>query len=297
MNLGHLRSFYITVKCNSISKAAKSLHLTQPGLSMQLQSLENEIGVSLLKRSPRGVELTNEGKMVFEYASTMLSLEDNIQRDLKRFQERKPSLLVGSCKSIGEYALPCSIYTFKQIHENIDISLNLDNSATIIKKLLDHDINIGIIQECSAPDNIVMKPILSDNLILVGGYNEPINSINIDGLYNLPIILREEGSSTRGILESSLKKLNIDINDLNIRYSLNSQEAIKSSIISGRGFSFLPEISVRREIRDFSIKKINIPELTVDFNYYVAFRKDYTLSAHEQLFVDFLCSKKRCFCY
>ena len=71
MNITYLRSFYTTVKFNSISKAAKELHLTQPGLSMQLQSLENEIGSKLLNRSNKGVELTDEGAVVSEYAGNM----------------------------------------------------------------------------------------------------------------------------------------------------------------------------------------------------------------------------------
>ena len=79
MNITYLRSFYTTVKFNSISKAAKDMHLTQPGLSMQLQSLENEIGTKLLNRSNKGVELTEEGKVVYEYAGTMISLADNLE--------------------------------------------------------------------------------------------------------------------------------------------------------------------------------------------------------------------------
>lgn len=75
MDLNYLKSFYMTVKCNSISRAAKKLHLTQPGLSIQIQNLENEVGATLLERSNKGVELTEEGQIVFEHANTMLSLE------------------------------------------------------------------------------------------------------------------------------------------------------------------------------------------------------------------------------
>ena len=86
MNLSYLRSFYTTVKFNSISKAAKELHLTQPGLSMQLQALENEIGVQLLNRSNKGVQLTPEGSLVYEFSETMLSLEDNLQKKLLKLK-------------------------------------------------------------------------------------------------------------------------------------------------------------------------------------------------------------------
>lgn len=297
MNLDHLRSFYSTAKYKSISKAAKELHLTQPGLSMQIQSIENEIGVSLLKRSYKGVELTEEGQLVFECAKKMLSLEDNLLANLTNLQKRHQPLLIGSCKSIGEYALPCSIYTFKEIHSNIDISLDLDNSANIIKKLESGDINIGIIQESSTSDDIVTIPILLDKLVLVGGYNQTINNINTDELKNIQLILRETGSATRNLLEKHLKSKNIDINSLNIIYSLNSQEAIKNSISSQKCFSFLPEVSIRQEIRNLSLKKIPVKDLDIEFEYFIAHRKSYKLSKYEQLFIDFMSSKRRCFCY
>lgn len=297
MNLDHLRSFYATAKYKSISKAAKELHLTQPGLSMQIQSIENEMGVSLLKRSYKGVELTEEGKLVFECAEQMLSLEDNLHANLTNLQRKNHPLLIGSCKSIGEYALPCSIYTFKEIHNNIEISLDLDNSSNIIKKLESGEINIGIIQESSANDDIITIPILVDKLVLVGGYNQPINSINIDDLKNIQLILRETGSATRNILENNLKSKKLDINDFNIIYSLNSQEAIKNSISSQKCFSFLPEVSIRQEIRNLSLKQIPVTGLDIEFKYYIAYRKNYRLSKYEQLFIDFMSSKKRCFCY
>lgn len=88
MNFEYLQSFYITVKCNSISKAAEALHLTQPGLSMQLKNLEKEIGADLLIRSNKGVRPTEEGKIIYNYADTILSMKDNIERDIKKYKKK-----------------------------------------------------------------------------------------------------------------------------------------------------------------------------------------------------------------
>ncbi|WP_051403490.1 LysR family transcriptional regulator [Schnuerera ultunensis] len=121
MNLDYLKSFYVTVKCNSISKAAKQLHLTQPGLSMQIQNLEDEVGAKLLIRSNKGVELTEEGKIVFEHATTMLSIQKNIKRSIKDLEKSKKTLSIVACKSLGEYVLPCSLYTFKEIYTDVGV--------------------------------------------------------------------------------------------------------------------------------------------------------------------------------
>ncbi|MCY6369267.1 LysR family transcriptional regulator [Clostridium ganghwense] len=296
MNLEYLESFYITVKCNSISKAAKSLHLTQPGLSMQLRNLEKELGASLLKRSNKGVELTEEGKVVFDYADTLLSIQGNIQRDLKNLQQERPQLMIGSCKSVGEYALPCSIYTFKQLHEEVDIHMKVNSSAEVIENLLNHTINIGIIQHDPKVDDIVTQTIVSDELLLVGNCFDAPKQISMEELKEIPLILRERNSGTRYLVEKAFQEKGIELEDLNVIYDLNSPEAIKSSIVAGKGFSFLPKLIIQQELKKHSIEPVTIDDLTIPFEYYVASRKKYKFTDYEQMFVDFIISSKRGFC-
>lgn len=297
MNLDYLRSFYITVKCNSISQAAKKLHLTQPGLSMQIQNLEDEVGATLLIRSNKGVELTPEGQIVFEHASTMLSLEKNIKKSIKDLARMERNLSVVSCKSLGEYVLPCSIYTFKEIYTHVNVKLEVYNSSTVIQKLLSHDTNIGIITGITNIDNISLIPILADKLILVGGPDTEFDTITLQDLMKLPLILREEDSTSRLLLKDLLAKHSIDIMDLNILLSSNSPESIKSSVSFGRGFAFLPEIAVKPDLRRGDLKKISIKDFDSSFNYHLAYRSNYEFTSCEETFKKFITSSKRCFCY
>ncbi|AYD39548.1 LysR family transcriptional regulator [Clostridium fermenticellae] len=296
MNLEYLQSFYITVKCNSISKAASKLHLTQPGLSIQLKNLEKEFDTSLLIRSNKGVELTEEGKVVFNYADTILSMKNNVERDLKSLQQNRPKLLIGSCKSIGEYALPCALFIFKKLHKELDISMEVANSPEVIKKLCDHSINIGIIQDNPKKNGIDTKYLASDELILVGNSNNTTEYITIEELKNLPLILREENSNARYLVKNAFQEKGILLEDLNVIYSLNSPEAIKSSILSGKGVSFLPKIIVKNELKKGLLKHITIDEIKIEFNYYLIHRQNYIFNKYEQMFVDFITSSKKAFC-
>ena len=266
MNIIHLRSFYNTVKYKSISKAAKELHLSQPGLSMQIQNLENTLGVSLLNRSRRGVDLTDEGKIVYDYADSILSLEDNMLISLQNLSKRNNNIKIGSCKSMGEYALPCTLYTFKQIYSDINISMHIDSTFSIIKKIQDMTLNLGIIQESSVPNDLECKVILSDELVLVANKDYPHSKIYISDLYDLPIVMRDYDSATRVNLENILKKNGIDINRLNVIFEFNSLEAIKQSVSSGKCFSFIPKITIRQELRDQSLKSVIVENLDTKFN-------------------------------
>ena len=296
MNLEYLKSFYMTVQYNSISKAAKALHLTQPGLSIQLRNLEKELDAKLLIRSNKGVQLTDEGTVVFDYAHTLLSIQGNIERDLKNIQKDVPKLTIGSCKSLGEYALPCTVYTFKHHHNEVDINMQVDNTATVIDHLKEHNINIGIIQYDPKSDDISTQALVKDELHLVGRYSDSPDEMTIEDLKKIPLILREQGSGTRFLIEKVLRNNGINIGDLNIIYDLNSPEAIKSSIVSGKGFSFLPKLSIEQELKKKAVKPIKIHNLVMDFNYHIATRKNYNFTDYEKMFVDFLISSKRAFC-
>lgn len=296
MNLDYLRSFSVIVECNSISQAAKKLHLTQPGLSLQLQGLENEIGAKLLIRSNKGVELTEEGRIVYEHASSMLSLENNIHKSISKLNQKDNILSISACKSLGEYVLPCSIYTFREIYMDLDVSLDVYNSNLVIEKLLNHETNIAIITGNYDYPGIISIPILKDELILVSSADMEYTNASINDIKRIPLVLRDINSNTRIILKDALKKHSIDIEDLNIILSANSPESIKSTISSGRGFAFLPEITVRKELRAGTMKKVDIKDLNTKFHYHLLYRENSQFTKQEERFKIFITSNKRCFC-
>ena len=296
MNLQYLESFYTAVKYNSISKAAAALHMTQPGLSLQLKNLENEMGTKLLLRSNKGVKLTEEGKVVYNYASTILSIKGNIKRDLNSLKESHPKLIVGSCRAVGEYALPCSIYIFKKFYSDVEIQVKLMNSSEVIKKLLDHTINIGILQDRPETDRVVTKTIISDELVLVGHNWDGKKTISVQELKQIPLILREKESSTTYLLEKALQEAGVNMDQMNIIYSLDSPAAIKSSVSAGDGFSFLPKLMIKKELKDGTLKQIAVQDLHICFHYHLAYRKEDMLTECEKKFVDFILSNRRGFC-
>ncbi|NBG87331.1 LysR family transcriptional regulator [Isachenkonia alkalipeptolytica] len=296
MNLQYLKSFYITVKLNSISKAAKELHLTQPGLSMQLQSLEKEFDSKLLTRSNRGVELTDAGKILFDYADTILSLQDNIQRDLSNFKTSKKELFLGACKSIGEHALPCSIYIFKNQHPDININFNIYNSQDVINRLKDNTINLGIVQGHISEETIDSEFIGEDPILLVTSSPTQKKEISLDELRDIPLISREKGSGNEKSVEEALKQHGIRSEDLNIMYRLNSMEAIKSSVASGKGMAFIPKLTIERELYEGTLHPVNVENLNVSSSYYIIYRKKHPFSIYEEEFKKFLQSSSRGFC-
>ncbi|MFA6807697.1 MAG: LysR family transcriptional regulator [Eubacteriales bacterium] len=296
MNLDYLKTFYTSINENSISKAAKILHMSQPGVSIQLQALEKELGFLLLIRSNKGVELTDAGRIVYDYAVSLLSIQKNIHHDLDSLKNNVQEMVVSSCTTVGSYALPCSLYTFKNKNPNIKILLDITNSKNVITNLLNNNTKIGIIHGNPKVNDIYTEKITSSHLYLVCKNVNNNISVTLEQLTKLPLIVREKGSGTRQCIEENLIKENLDLNQMNIVLELCSTEAIKSAVLSGKGFAFLPELSIKQELATKSLKIITIEDKKFESHFYLAYLKEKPPKGPEKCFFDFVKSSKRGFC-
>lgn len=297
MDITYLKSFYTAATYNSISKAAKALHLTQPGLSIQLQALENQLDKKLFERSNKGVSLTPEGHVVFHYAKCILNLEEKMYHDLEELASQKQQLLIGACSSIADYALPCSAYTFKQIHDTIDIHIESTTSIDVLHKLRTQQLHLGIVHDCCACEDMVKIPLLTTPILLVTNGQSALTQIHSNELYALPFITREENSFINQSITQSLASYAIDFNQLNILFQSNADEGIKRALRQQDAYAFLPEIVVRHELQNKTLKSIYMKDLTLSCDYVLLYPKNYLPKKHEQCFIDFITSQRRCFCY
>ncbi|WP_028307743.1 LysR family transcriptional regulator [Desulfitibacter alkalitolerans] len=297
MNLEYLKTFYITVRCNSISKAAKLLHMSQPGVSMQIQSLEKELGVNLLNRSNKGVELTEEGEVVYDYAVSLLAIQDNIERQLNCIKNKQTEIIVSSCTTVGSYALPCSLYTFREKNPNVNILLDITNSANVIKKIIDGSTRIGIIEGKPFTNSVTLTKVTSDKLKLVVSpkrYKKP--EISVKEFLKIPIILRESGSGTKAVVVEAMNQANIDLNEANIIMEIGSPEAIKSAVVAGKGYSIFSQLAIKKELATGVLKEVKISEVDFNADYFLVHSPDYVLKGAEKDFAEFIKSKRRGFC-
>ena len=297
MNLDYLKTFYTTVKENSISKTAKLLHMSQPGVSVQLQALEKELGFQLLVRSNKGVVLTDAGRIVYDYAVSLLSIQKDIERDLHSLRTHIQEMVVSSCTSVGSYSLPCSLYLFKKKYPNIKVLLDICNSETVIKNLLSNTSHIGIIE--GNPNNLrieTLKVTTSNLLFICAKKICRYKSITLSQLHEIPLIVREKGSGSRKCLEDSLRQNGLILEDMNVVMELTSTEAIKSAIFAGKGYALMPELTVKHELMSGVLKNVEIENTNLESQYYLAYVKGKAPKGAEKDFFDFIKSARRGFC-
>lgn len=307
MNISHLEAFCLVVKTGSITKTAKQLHISQPALSLQIQDLENNLQTILLARNNKGVTPTAMGEIVFNYSTKIVKLAENMRKEVDRLREDVlEDLAVGASCTVGNYALPCSIYIFKDEYEAHDISLHISSVDDVLEKLVSGSISVAVVegpisgslQEVIKGEGLQSKKIARDELVLVGPYDEwkDIDVIDKDTLLDLSFVLREKGCGIRETIEATLEQNGIDLFDLNVRLELNSTNAIISSVAAGNGISILPKMALRKDLRHRTLKALKLEGITFAHHIYLLYAPQSTKSELSSRFIDFLASPARGFC-
>ncbi|GFN24227.1 LysR family transcriptional regulator [Thermanaeromonas sp. C210] len=297
MNLSHIRAFCTVAQVKSMSEAARILHISQSSLSYQIQLLENDLEAELFTRTNKGVELTELGEIVYEYGQTLLQLVENMKRDLANWKSGHERLIVGASSTIGSYALPCTIYTFKEKYPEANIRLLVANREETIRRLLERTVDLGLIEGPVEVPGLVTRGVAEDELLLIVPSSWPSSgSIGLEELRRLPLIIREEGSGTRQTIEKALGEHGLSLRDLNIVLELNSNDAIKSAIRAGHGVALLSRLTVRAELSTGALKALKVEGISFRTTFTIVYPQGKPASDLHKKFCRFILSNRRAFC-
>lgn len=292
MHLSQLELLCEVARVKSFSKAAKLLHLSQPAVSAQIHSIEDFYGAQLFKRSSSGVILTDIGEVVYNYAKEILKLHDNLEKEVDSLLETEnQKLIIGASSTIGNFALPCSIWSFKEKYPMVQMKLEIKNTETILSLLKEDKIHLALLEEeplLGHLDNLVTKPVSDDELIIIAPAKDPWinkNSITLQELKKAPIIIREQGSGILTIFENILESWGLNLDQLNIMTEMGSIDAIKSTVEAGLALSISSRIAVRKEIRAGSIHPLTIEGKPIIIKYLIVYRAEKKLNSAAKRFI------------
>ncbi|UUZ85806.1 LysR family transcriptional regulator [Paenibacillus sp. P26] len=251
LNFHQLHIFYTVAEKGNFSHAAQSLHMTQPAVTMQVQSLEDYFGTKLFARSTKKVELTESGRALIPFAKRSIELMKETDVAMSKFTHMLEGRLhLGASLTIGEYILPRLLGPFSQEYPNISVSMKVINTKQLLEEVLNHQLTFGLVEaEVSHPD-VHTEAVLNDELKLILPRQHPLaeqEKITVEEVLQYPFVLREQGSGTRRVMEEELEKSGYAPNALKIVMELGSTGAVKSAVEAGLGISILSQSSVRHE--------------------------------------------------
>ncbi|MCL2095406.1 MAG: LysR family transcriptional regulator [Oscillospiraceae bacterium] len=265
-NYEHYKIFCKIVECQSISKAANQLYVSQPAVSLAIKQLETSLNVKLFFRTQKGVTLTSEGEMLYNYVRqgcTLISVGEEKLKELSVLQAGEISI-GASDMTLRFFLLPLT----ERFHKNFPlVKIKISNAPTpeTLQHLKEGIIDFGAVSEPVDYNaaNFNFKSVKSVRDILVAGdkFRELAESggISLPDLKKYTFIMLEKGTSTRQYIDTYFRKNNIEINP---EIELATSDLVAEFIRRGMGIGFILEDFVIEELRNGALHKINlIPEL------------------------------------
>ncbi|MFJ1810477.1 MULTISPECIES: LysR family transcriptional regulator [unclassified Streptomyces] len=246
-DLGALELLLAVARLGSLGAAARELGITQPAASSRIRSMERQLGVALVDRSPRGSRLTDTGALVTDWAGRIVEAARAFDAGAQALRVRRDSRLrVAASMTIAEYLLPGWLLALRAGRPDTAVSLLAGNSAAVAERLLAGEADLGFVEGLSVPPGLDSAVIAHDHLIVVVAPGHPWarrrRPLPASELASTPLILREQGSGTRQVLDTALGGLARPL------IELSSTTAVKAAAVSGAGPAVLSELAVGEEL-------------------------------------------------
>jgi DNA-binding transcriptional LysR family regulator len=253
--LDQLRILKAIADEGNFKRAAKSLYVSQPAVSLQIQSLEKQLNVPLFYRGNTKTQLTDTGYLVLRYGTRILALCEETCRALEDVQNLQGgTLVVGASQTTGTYLLPRIIGLFRQRYPQIAVQLQVHSTRRIAWNVANGQVDIAIIGgevpvELEKVLDII--PYAEDELALILPKSHPFSNrleIQKEDLYQLRYITLDNQSTIRKVIDQVLNDNGIDSSRFKIEMELNSIESIKNAVQSGLGAAFVSVSAIAKEL-------------------------------------------------
>ena len=284
------RIFYTVAKNNHMTKASEELHISQPAISQSIKKLENQLGGTLFLRSNKGMELTEEGKMFYEYVKGALELINNAENEFTSFKNlTKGEIKIGCSTTLTKLILIDSLKQFHNDYPNININITNDLTSNLINDLKLGKLDFVIFNESNIKETNLhlekIKELKQGFIFNPQFYNDEIT--NFEDLNKFPLILQKEGANSRKLLDYIALQNSVRLIP---KMEVVSQELVAefTNIGLGIGFSIIDLAKKNNK----NLKELKINKKIPNINIYLATNKSVSLTFASKMFIKYLTKKK-----
>lgn len=258
----------------SFTKASEVLFISQPAISKHIQKLEQQYGVSLFDRNKGLVKLTPAGLILQKHLQTASTLASQMVFDVGGFRQLnslRGDLKLGASTTVALYVIPSVLSAFRKLHPEINISMVNRNSENVTIALLNHEVDLAIVEGKHKMDGINSQFFLTEEVVAVcapGSYLAKRLSYSLEEFKALPLAIRERGSGTLAAVGAALQEHHLKISDLNICIRLGGTEVLKNFVMADDCMAFLPFTAVQKVLERGDLVKLNIEQLNIQRHFY-----------------------------
>ena len=280
------RVFYIVAKHKHMTKASEELHISQPAISQSIKKLEDQLGGTLFLRSNKGMELTEEGKMFYEYVKGALELINNAENEFTSFKDlSKGEIKIGCSTTLTKLVLMDALKNFHLEYPNININITNDLTSNLINDLKLGKLDFVVFNESNIKETNLnlekIKELKQGFIYNPEFYDDNVNTF--EDLNNVPLILQKEESNSRKLLDYIALQNNVKLVP---KMEVVSQELIAEFTNIGLGIGFAIIDLAKRNFK--ILNELNINKKIPNINIYLATNKSVSLTFASKTFIKYL---------
>ena len=275
------------VQTESVTKASEELYLTQPAVSIQLKNFQDQFDIPLTEVVGRKIYITDFGREIAEAAENIINQVHAINYKTLAYKGQLTGKLKISVVSTGKYVMPYFLSQFMKENAGVELNMDVTNKYKVLESLENNSVDFALVSILPTTQNIEKLDLLQNKLYLVGSEKATSKKGNStkEIFENLPLIFREKGSGTRQTMEKFFSENNISVLK---RMELSSNEAVKQALLAGLGYSIMPIIGIKNELRNKELEIIPIKELPITTTWSLIWLKGKNQTLVSAAYLEFL---------
>jgi DNA-binding transcriptional LysR family regulator len=263
VTLRQIRVFVAVARHLSFSRAAETLSLTPPAVTMQIRELETQIGLPLFDREGRNVSLTITGEYFLVYARKILATLKDAEDMVAKFKKVQTGRIVIGMVSTAQYFVPPLLGRFCKDHPGVEVSLSIGNRQTLVEQLQRNEVDLAVMGRPSKELATRAEPFAAHPLVFVAAPDHPLvqlGHVHAQALAGYNFIVREPGSGTRAVLEEYFERHSLTPH---ITMEMSGNETIKQAVMADMGISLLSLHTLGLELSNRRIAIIDVEDTPV----------------------------------
>ena len=291
LTLRQLRALAAVHRDRSVTAAAKTLHLTQPAVTLQIRNLQTLAGLPLIQRTSDGMLLTDAGREVLALTERIEAAIADCETSLEMMAGKTAGRISIGAVSTAKYFVPFMISGFSKLYPNVDVLLSIGNRQEIGNALRGYDLDFAIMGRPPADIDMDVNLIGDHPHVIIAPTGHRLarkSRIALADLAGETFLTREPGSGTRGLMEQLFETARIRPK---MGMAMSSNETIKQAVIAGLGIAFISAHTVATELDERRLVTLDVVGLPVIRQWFVLSRKDKILLPPARAMLEFLSAR------
>ena len=269
-----METFLAVCQCMNFTRASEKLNITQPAVSQHIRFLEKHYDTKLFRYEGKKLKLTKAGEILRSASLTMMHDEISMLSQMQK-SDGNEEIRFGATRTVGDVLMGDILERYLRKYPDASIHMHVDNTRELLKSLDEGKIDFALVEGFFKKNEYDFQKYSKEECIAVCApdYQFERTPERIGDLFQERLLLREEGSGTRDVLERYLDSQNLSLSNFERRMEAGSLHTVKQLAKAGCGVTFLYEIAVREELKNGTLMRIPLKDFMVSHEFAFVWRR------------------------